>query len=336
MGCLVGVATVLGVGLVAREVAGERAGLVAATLAAVYPPLWLNDGGIAAEGLFALLISGIVLASYRFLARPSPRIAVVLGVAIGLAILTRAEAVLLIPVLVVPLVLVVKGLTSRQQVARLAVIVLASAAIVGPWVVRNLLTFERPVTLSTGDAALAGANCRSTYHGRLIGLWVFGGSCFPAKEPPGDESVSAAAQRDQGLSYIQHHLARAPLVAVVRVARVWQVFGPVQDADIARDDNRPKWGNRVGLAAYAAVLPLAVAGAVVLRRRRIRLLPLTAQIVGVSVTAALVWGAIRFRAPAEVVVMVLSGVAIDAAWSRRGGRIIAGPASALQYHGRST
>ena len=107
---------------------------------------------------------------------------------------------------------------------------------------------------------------------------------------------------------------KVPAVVVVRVARVWQAYAPLQDADVAADDGRPRWGNRVGLAAYAALVPLAIAGGLRLRRRRVPLTPLVAQVALVSITAALVWGGIRFRAPAEVVLVVLAGVALDGAW----------------------
>ena len=43
---LVGTVTVVLVGLLARRVAGERAGLIAAAVAAVYPLLWLADGSL--------------------------------------------------------------------------------------------------------------------------------------------------------------------------------------------------------------------------------------------------------------------------------------------------
>ena len=46
---LVGVGTVVLVGLTGREVAGPRAGLIAAGLAAVYPNLWIFDGFILSE-----------------------------------------------------------------------------------------------------------------------------------------------------------------------------------------------------------------------------------------------------------------------------------------------
>ena len=46
--------------------------------------------------------------------------------------------------------------------------------------------------------------------------------------------------------------------------------------------------------------------------RLIYFLPLMAQLLSVSVTVALTWGAVRFRAPAEVTLVALGGIAIDA------------------------
>ena len=173
------------------------------------------------------------------------------------------------------------------------------------------MTFQRPVILSTGDSAFAGANCGAAYHGPSMGLWVVSAPGLLLRpRRPGDESALDAAERHQGLAYAAQHLGRVPAVVVVRVSRVWQVYAPLQDADVAADDGRPKWRYSFGLAAYAALVPLGIAGGLRLRRRGVPLTPLTAQVALVSLTAALVWGGIRFRAPAEVVLVVLAGVAL--------------------------
>jgi hypothetical protein len=62
---------------------------------------------------------------------------------------------------------------------------------------------------------------------------------------------------------------------------------------------------------------LAVVGAVVVRRKGVTLIPLLAPAVIVRVVAAVFYGLVRFRAPAEVSIVVLAAVAIDAAWARR-------------------
>lgn len=314
MGCLIGVATVVGVGLVGDHIGGEQAGLVAMGLAAIYPPLWVTDGGIMSEGLFALITTAIILTSYRFAERRSVRDAALLGAAIGLAMLTRAEAVLLFVVLVIPLVLAARNMGARRSVVLLGVIVVTSGLVVSPWVIRNLETFHRPVTLSTGDGGLLGSNCPPAYYGSGIGIWYL--SCYAAARIPstGDESDYNTSARQAGLKYLKHHLLRVPVVVAARVGRVWQLYQPVQDANHDFDDGRPHWSNMVGLFAYASVVPLAIAGAVVLVRRRQRIFPLMAQLLSVSLTAALGWGAVRFRAPAEVVLVVLSAVAVVAMW----------------------
>src|SRR4051794_32883447 len=96
---LVGTVSVVLVGLLARRVAGERAGLVAAVLAAVYPLLWLADGSLMSESLYGPLIVAVLLAAYAYLDARTVRRVAVLGALIALAALTRGEAVLLVALL---------------------------------------------------------------------------------------------------------------------------------------------------------------------------------------------------------------------------------------------
>src|SRR3954454_10123363 len=55
--CLIGTGTIVVVGLVARRLAGERAGLIAAGLAAAYPTLISADGAVMSETLLGLLVA---------------------------------------------------------------------------------------------------------------------------------------------------------------------------------------------------------------------------------------------------------------------------------------
>ena len=308
VGAVIGTGTVVAVGAVGRAVAGVRAGLLAGTVAALYPPLWLNDGGVMAESLFALTIAVVLVAAYRFVRAPSLGGAALIGIATGLAMLTRVEAVLLVPLLLLPLLAVAERPAWRTAAARVAVALGTATLVVAPWVIRNLSTFDRPTVLSTGDGTLAGANCAPAYAGPKIGLWVI--SCY-GDAVAGDESDANAAWRSQGLAYARQHADRVPVVVAARVARTWQLFGPLQDARVNRDDGRPSWMNMLALGVYAALLPFAAAGTVVLHRRGVHLLPLGAQFALVTVTAATVWGAVRFRAPADVAIVVLAGVALD-------------------------
>jgi hypothetical protein len=63
--------------------------------------------------------------------------------------------------------------------------------------------------------------------------------------------------------------------------------------------------------------PLAVLGALRLRRRRVPITPLVAPVVIVTLVAAAFYGLVRFRAPAEVSIVVLAAVALDSLTARR-------------------
>src|SRR5437764_14230959 len=69
--CLMGAALVALVGLLGRRVGGDRVGLIAAVVAAVYPALWMLDSSLRSESLYAPLIALCLLAAYRLVGPPS-------------------------------------------------------------------------------------------------------------------------------------------------------------------------------------------------------------------------------------------------------------------------
>src|SRR3954464_4602564 len=90
--CLLGAAAILLTRLLGLRVAGYRIGLLAAVVAAVYPALWMLDASVRSESLYLPLIALVLLLAYA-------RRFVWLGVMLGLAALTRSEALLLLPLL---------------------------------------------------------------------------------------------------------------------------------------------------------------------------------------------------------------------------------------------
>ena len=312
---VLGAFSVAAIGLLGRAVAGSRVGLIAAGLAAIYPNIWLANSVVMSETLVILIMALALLATYRFLRQPTWWSAAAIGVLCGLAALARAELLLLVPMLLLPAALVVKPVPRRAQVAFLSIGVVACGLVVAPWVVRNLVTFQEPTFLSTGDGtALLSTNCDETYYGHNIGLSEL--PCTYVVPPSRDPSVSSARQRAIAIDYIGDHLSRLPVVIGVRVLRMWDLFRPVQGVDLNTVEGRPKEAGLAGLAMYYVLVPLTIGGVVVLRRRRITTWPLIVPLALATVIAVTTQGAVRYRAPAEVALVVLGAVAVDALWNR--------------------
>lgn len=307
---VIGAGTVLVIGLVGRRIGGPRVGLIAGGLAAAYPNLWLVDGLLLSEDLFALTIGLTILAAYRFRDEPRVTNALLLGAGIGLATLVRGEAIMLVAVLTLPLVLLTRAVPPGRRIQLLVLSGVATVIVISPWVIRNMTTFKDPVVLSTNSyGVLAVANCDATYHGQLIGFWYF--NCDPGSK--GDESQRAVVARDRGLRYMGDHKERVPAVLAARVGRVWELYRPWENAAFTQFEGRPLWGARAGLVSYWVLAALAIPGFFFVHRRRLSIIPLIAQIILVTGIAAFAYGSVRFRLPAEVVIVALAALTLDTA-----------------------
>jgi 4-amino-4-deoxy-L-arabinose transferase-like glycosyltransferase len=324
--CLLGVATVVVIALLAYRLAGTAAGLVAAGLAALYPQLWINDGMLMSESLVVLLSALVLYAAYCFIASPRVRSAVLLGLACGAATLTRSELLLLFPFLVVPLACFVKNKGWKQR-AKLAIVACVTGGVlILPWVTFNMVRFDEPTWLSTGTgSALSAASCDATYYGSKIGYWEY---CFQGPYPPVtlDESVRDLAPRHAADKYISAHLSRLPLVMAARIGRMWGVFKPGQTTTFEWSlEARGRTASWIALFFYYALLPFAIVGLVVMRRRKIAIWPVIVFAVIATIAAATTFGVTRYRAPAEVGLVLAAAIGIVAVCRRFAGRFTTAP-----------
>jgi 4-amino-4-deoxy-L-arabinose transferase-like glycosyltransferase len=311
---VLGTVAVVIIGLLARRLAGDRAGWIAAGIAAIYPNLWVNDGLIMSETIATLVVALALFYAYRLIREPNVWNALIVGALCGLAALTRAELVLLVPLLAVPAALVARSVATAQRWKLAGVGVLAAAALIAPWVGYNLSRFDQPTYLSTNDGiALLGSNCDSVYYGGGIGLTDL--KCL-GPNPRGDQSVDSKIFRDRAFDYIRDHKKRAVLVAFARVGRTWSLFRPWDMVSYNKGEGREGWVTTLGLIAYYPLLIAAIAGWVVMRRRRRRSWPLLVPVLVVTIASAATYGQTRFRVPAEPTLVVLAAVAIAAVVAR--------------------
>jgi 4-amino-4-deoxy-L-arabinose transferase-like glycosyltransferase len=302
---VLGTLVVLCVGVLGRAVAGPWVGLVAAALAALAPNFWMPSGIVMSETPSMLFMALILLAVVRCLRSPTVLTAALLGLFCGAEALVRAELILFVPSLLVPAVLAARKVALSRRFALLGVGLLATAVVLAPWVARNQVAFQDSTYLSTGDGlALLGANCPQTYSGGGLGFWSL--SCATSVTGPGDESVQSSRDQHAAIRFAEHHASRLPLVVLARIGREWDFYQPIQEADFSVNEGRPVPASLAGLGFYYALLPLGIAGMVMLRRRGIRQWFLLVPAGVVTVVSALVYGLVRFRAPFEVCLVVLA------------------------------
>lgn len=352
--CILGALGVVAVGYLGRRLGGDKVGLLAAVIAAIYPNLWINDGLILSESLVTLTVALVLIAAYRWRDEPTVARAAVLGAAIGLAGLNRSEMLSLCIFMVLPLFLLTRSISFKRQVQLGVVCGAVAFAIVAPWVIRNTVEFRDPATMATGSGrVLAYANCDATYHGQFLGYWH--DSCtlteFPgdrelraardaaAADPLDpeaqqayddaiahyvdtvDESVIDTAHREKARGYIEDHWTELPPVVAARIGRMWDVYRPMQGIDFnVFFERRGLWPSRAALAMYYVLLPLAIYGLVLMRRRKQTIVPFVGLAAMITFTAASTFGITRYRVPLEVGIVVLAALALDQLWARVRGR----------------
>jgi peptidoglycan/LPS O-acetylase OafA/YrhL len=277
MAAVAGVAVVVAAGLLARRVAGDRAGLIAAALVAVAPDLWLIDGTLWPDGLFIALIGLALVVAYRWRSCASFRDAALIGVLIGAATMARGEAILLLPTLCVPL-----AWSRRRQVPRwsvhLAVIAAVTLGLLAPWAIGNLVLGDHPAPAAASVVHPIGAASAEP---------------TPSLETRHDGARRAKLASDEGTrgAVVEQRNAELRNSASVQLPRGWARLGL--------------------LYGLLAVVPGLAGLAILSRRRRELAWPLVATLASVAVAAVLISGQVRGRPIGEFVLLVAAAVAVD-------------------------
>lgn len=350
---LFGFALIVMVGFAARRIAGQvfgpatgdRAGVFAALLAAVHPLMWINDLMLLSEGPYQALLVPVMWAAWKWTKDPTRRRMAVVGAAIALAALARAEAVALLGFLVVILVVWRNPLDRGERVRQGAVGILAGLLVLAPWLVYNNLRFEEPVTLTSasGTVMMAGS-CDTAWSGESMGIWA---KCFEERqlqfemeeEYPGsyrspddpervvyDESVIDRFNTEKALEYTFDNLDRYPLVVLARMGRSLEVFRVEHTLRVNYNvEGRWKIPSVLGLVGYYGLIPFTILGFEMLRRRGERLVPFAAMWTLVLFASAITFGLTRYRVPIDVAMILVSSFSLAWLWPH----LVGGVRSAL-------
>ena len=266
-------------------------------------------------------VSGVCTVAIGHHRKPTIRSAILLGVLAGLGALTRSEISLLIPGFAI-----VSALMCRRRgrpIWPAIAILLAGIATLLPWSIYNANRFDESVFLSTNDGStLLGANCDGSYY-REIGGWDL--LCLGPLEPVGighepgepDASERSLARRRTRtrLHQLQRRAASGRDGGTSR--RTLDVYGLSSSSRTIVGDDKDEWVSWAGIVSFWVLTPLAVAGWMVLSRRKVGarwwlLVP----VVQVFITVVLYYGSHRLRAAAEPTVVLLAAVALVMWWER--------------------
>ncbi len=324
---IVGSITCVLVSIIARDLFGKRAGLLAGVLAATYPQLFIFDAWLYSESLAICLFVASCLAAMRVVRQPISWRWLLVGALFGLTALVRPNGVYALVAVFLWAILALwkHALTLRRAAAGVTLIVLGCLIIITPWAIRNaLVTRGAFIPLSTGSGiVIAGAyNDRAYADPSFRGTWInplsvpgdaasmqqFPSDCWGVCEVARDETA-----RDLGIHWVLTHLQLIPGLIGLRLVQFWSPASPPTEAGLPI---------RYWLAALypAAIICLAGIGLFVLNWRRLDgLLPLLFG--AVIIAGALVfYGSPRMRAPLEPFLIILASGAI--LWLSARGRSI--------------
>ncbi len=315
--CAVGAAGVVVIQRLARRTA-ELAGIprgptsvAAAVIAAVYPAFWVNDAMILSESLLVLTAGLALLAAVELLARPGFGRAAAFGAAVGAAALTRSELVLV--GVVVAGTLVVRSVRTRRigrGAAEVAVAGLVALLCVLPWLALNQGRFAQPVLMTTSPGGtLAQVACDRVFYSDFVGYYDL--ACLPAGFVSTDETVYDQRAMDQATAYLADHLDRVPVQVLAAFGRTFEVYAPGQNVRLAAFvEGRGLATSGIGWAAFVLLMPFAVLGAVLGRRRGVSVAPFAGALVCTLTSALFIGAIVRMRVPLEIAVVVLAAVVI--------------------------
>jgi hypothetical protein len=318
---VLGTLTVALIGVIASRIWGRRVGLLALGIAAVGPPLVIMSTALVSESLFVPLVLGAVAAALE--ARRSRcylRWAVLTGVLVGLAALTRTNGIILL----LPLTLAVAGSTTgRRRVgwAAPAGLVAATVLTIAPWTIRNYFEFHAfiPVSTEVGYTLAGTYNQASRADQHWPAVWKeaehgaspeYGQILFNAdiqrwNEQVFDEHLTAAAIDD--ITRHPFYVLKVGYWNAIRLFHLGELDFAVANLRDTGIPRIPAWFEIGGLYPLAL---LALGG---LLTRRARRAPLWLWLVPVCLLPTLfITGFIRFRSPIDPFLVMLAALAVAA------------------------
>ncbi len=324
--CLLGAATILLVNEIGRKSFSKTVGLLAAGAYSLWPTSLLYSTDLLSEPLYTFLFSCYVLTSLQFATRPSRLSAVTSGILLGLSMLTRPNAVLMIPLAVIWALLQFRK--NRTQMVLALLIPIVSVVTLLPWTLRNYAVLHAFVPFSTGggDVLLGGNNRVVASDPKYYGYWVFPTSFLPEYHEQittaGNEVKRDRIERRLAAQWLKDNPDKWWYLLHSKLQRSLTPFLQPDSPAIFRWGMLLSWGPLLILAGVAFVPTLLQS----LKSGHPAWI-IHLAILHFVLTALVFWGSSRFRYPVEGLFLILAMTSV--VWMSQRLRMVA-KASTLQ------
>ena len=325
MNAVLSTATVLLLYLAADRILGRREARVAAVVFALLPgPLYFTGLFLSETTFMFVLVGFLALAVHLPDRRWTP---VVLGVALGLAALTRGEGFLMAAI---PLAMWWGHVPRRAWLRRAALLLVAMALTVAPWTIRNAVVMDAFIPVSNNASWTLWAG----HSDKANGGEVQGGG-IPndprARDPRRAETVGAEQLRREAITWAVHHPAQElGLIPRKLLALNGPSSGSLGWINIGEPSQRQIGKSSLiiftvlGDAGGYFLLAATLGSLLLLGARRLWRLHPGMQGVLAYLAVCLVnygfvyYGAFRYRTPMEPLMLLVAVPLLVAAWSQRG------------------
>jgi 4-amino-4-deoxy-L-arabinose transferase-like glycosyltransferase len=308
-GAVLGAVTVVLTGYIGRRLGGRVVGLVAASLAAIYPMLIAVDGSLMSETLSIPLLYGAVLMAMIAIDKPAAWRWLVVGALLGLTMLTRADAIITVALLAVASAIGMTG-SARRRVLAGGLVFGVAVVIAVPWVVRNDDRVGEPtIATVSSSATIAGANCPSAYWGGYFGFWDLGCSNSERQDVLSEAEWSRET-RQRGIDFATDHVQRIPYVVLMRELRVLGLYKPLDQTNLEMLETRSHDWQVAGWICWFPVLVLGAFGVVKMFKIGGAAWPVLAVIASAFMVVAVSYGNQRFRTQAEPALIVAAALTL--------------------------
>jgi 4-amino-4-deoxy-L-arabinose transferase-like glycosyltransferase len=314
LGAVLGTLGVALLGILAVQLLGRSVGLGAMALGAVYIPSILVSAAIMSEQLFVvLMLAALVTAIHQRRSAHRYRFALLAGFLAGLAVLTRANGLILLA----PLALAVWRAPrwSWRSLGPPALLVAVALATVAPWTVRNAVELHAfvPVTTQLGWALAGTYNDEARADRVSPGSWrslrrVDEYESLVRDFPTVPEVVMERRLRRAGLEFIGEHPGYLATVVYWNTRRLLDLVSWRWSRHTASTISvDPGWAD-AGVVCFWVFAAFALAGAT---RRTARQIPAFVWAVPLVMYLSVVFLAAetpRYRAPLDPFAILLAAL----------------------------